>query len=85
MTLPEIRAALVKLLADYSVSISPVHPSIQDSDTPEDLGVDSLDLVLLVIDAEDQFKIEIPDPDLESIKTFGDFVTLVSSHVNKQP
>ena len=38
----------------------------------EDLGADSLDLFELVIDLEDEYSVEIPAEDLESLATVGD-------------
>ena len=37
----------------------------------EDLGADSLDLVELVMAFEEEFKLEIPDQDAETMKTVG--------------
>ena len=41
----------------------------------DDLGADSLDIVDLVMSFEDEFDLEIPDDQVENIKTVGD-VTL---------
>ena len=38
----------------------------------EDLGADSLDVVELVMAIEEEFDIEIPDEDAESMRTLGD-------------
>ena len=38
----------------------------------EDLGLDSLDLTELIIEFEKEFKISIPDEEVEKIKTAGD-------------
>jgi len=40
----------------------------------DDLEVDSLDLFEMVMTLEDEFDIEIPSEDLETIKTVGDLV-----------
>lgn len=45
----------------------------------EDLGADSLDLFELVMALEEEFDIEIPSEDLETIKTIGDIETYVQS------
>lgn len=42
------------------------------------IGIDSLDLVELVTDAEDELNIEISDEELEKIKTVGDIVKAFS-------
>jgi acyl carrier protein len=46
-----------------------------------DLGADSLDLVELVMAAEEEFQIEIPDTDVESIKTVADACAYIQGHV----
>ena len=43
-----------------------------DSSFKEDLGVDSLDLFELVMALEDEFGVEIPPEDLETMNTGGD-------------
>ena len=44
-----------------------------------DLNVDSLDMVEIIMAIEDEFNIEIPDSDAESMQTFGDLVGNVVS------
>ena len=51
-----------------------------DTNIIEDLGADSLDLVDFVMSLEDEFDKEIPDEDVESIKTVGDIVSYIESH-----
>lgn len=51
-----------------------------DSVLLDDLGADSLDLVDLVMTFEDEFDMEIPDEDLENIKTVGDIVRFIEEH-----
>ncbi|MBQ5320895.1 MAG: acyl carrier protein [Oscillospiraceae bacterium] len=46
----------------------------------DDLGADSLDLVDLVMSFEDNFNIEIPEDELENIKTVGDIVKLIEEN-----
>ena len=49
----------------------------------EDLGADSLDLFELVMALEEEFGVEIPSEDLESIVTVGDVITYLKKHGNK--
>ncbi|RPI83035.1 MAG: acyl carrier protein [Planctomycetaceae bacterium] len=44
----------------------------------DDLKADSLDVVELVMEFEDEFKITIPDEDYEKIKTVGDAVKYIT-------
>lgn len=43
----------------------------------DDLGADSLDVVDLVMAIEDEFSVEIPEDQVENIKTVGDIVKYV--------
>ena len=47
----------------------------------EDLGADSLDLVELIMEFEETFKMEISDEDAQKISTVGDAVSYIGSHV----
>lgn len=48
----------------------------------DDLGADSLDVVELVMELEDEFDMEISDDDAEKITTVGDTVTYIETKVN---
>lgn len=47
----------------------------------DDLGADSLGLVELVLAFEEAFEIDIPDEDTEKIRSVGDAVEYVKSHI----
>ncbi len=46
----------------------------------DDLGADSLDVVDLLMSIEDEFEVEIPDEEVENIKTVGALVEYIESH-----
>ncbi|MDD6033029.1 MAG: acyl carrier protein [Oscillospiraceae bacterium] len=48
-----------------------------DASITDDLGADSLDLVDLVMSLEEEFDVEIPDDQVENIKTVGDIVKYI--------
>lgn len=50
-----------------------------ESNFKEDLDADSLDVVELVMELEDEFDLEISDEDAEKIATVGDVVNYISS------
>ncbi len=45
----------------------------------EDLGADSLDIVEMIMQMEEDFGITIPDEDAEKIKTVGDAISYIKS------
>lgn len=53
-----------------------------DSDIANDLGADSLDVVDLLMSIEDEFEIEIPDDEVENIKTVGQLVNYIESSIH---
>lgn len=50
-----------------------------DASFKDDLGADSLDVVELVMELEDEFDMEISDDDAEKISTVGDAVNYINS------
>ena len=52
----------------------------EEANFQEDLDADSLDLVEMFMELEDQFGIKIPDEDAQKIQTVGQAVDYVTSH-----
>ncbi len=53
-----------------------------DTDIAKDLGADSLDVVELLMAIEDEFDIEIPDEEIENIKTIGDLAEYIQNNID---
>ena len=60
------------------VDLSEVTPEASIFD---DLGADSLDVVELVMTLEDEFDIEVPDEDVEGMRTIADVERYVEARV----
>lgn len=53
-----------------------------DSDLIDDLGADSLSIVDLVMSVEDEYDIEIPDEEIENMRTVADAVNFIEDHID---
>ena len=47
----------------------------------DDLGADSANLMMLIMDLETEFDLTVEDEVLATIKTVGDIVTYIEAHV----
>ncbi len=70
----KIRDLLAEQLDIPADSITP------DSDIIDDLEADSLTVLDMVMTLEDEFDIEIPDEDVEKLRTVGSVVSYVEDH-----
>ena len=52
----------------------------EEASFQEDLDADSLDLVELIMELEDQFGVKISDEDAQGIQTVGQAVEYISTH-----
>lgn len=50
----------------------------------EDLGISSMDLWELVLIMEDEFNLEVPDEDLEKIRTIQNAIDYIEQRVGKE-
>lgn len=51
-----------------------------ETDIAKDLNADSLDVVELLMSIEDEFGIEIPDEEIENLKTIGALTEYIESN-----
>lgn len=52
-----------------------------ESSIVDDLGADSLDVVDMIMSLEEEFDVEIPDEDVEGMKTVGDVVKYIENKI----
>lgn len=78
--LATVTERVTKVIVDrLGVDEVEVKPEASFSD---DLGADSLDVVELVMELEDEFDMEISDDDAEKIATVGDAISYIETKVN---
>ncbi|NYJ00966.1 acyl carrier protein [Nocardioides thalensis] len=75
MSTEEIRAALADIVNEVA-GISADDVQLDKSFT-DDLDVDSLSMVEVVVEAEEQFGVKIPDEEVKNLKTVGDAVAYI--------
>lgn len=74
MTFDKVKEILVEQLDVEEEKVTP------QASITEDLGADSLDVVDLVMSLEDEFGVEIPDEEIENIKTVGDITNYIDNN-----
>lgn len=52
-----------------------------ETNIADDLGADSLDVVDMLMSLEDEFDVEIPDEEVENIRTVGELVTYIEENM----
>ncbi|MBW7987085.1 acyl carrier protein [Lactobacillus helveticus] len=78
MTEEEIFNKIKTLIADnFNVDQDKI---TENTNFTNDLDADSIDLVEFILQLEDEFGSEIPDDEVEKIKTVGDAVSYIKSH-----
>jgi acyl carrier protein len=78
MPSPEMVERLKKIVAEQlGVDESKITPSARFTD---DLNADSLDLVEMIMSLEEEFGVEIPDEDAETIVSVQDAIDYIDSH-----
>lgn len=65
------------LVAQFDVDPDSIEVTTNIAD---DLSADSLDVVEILMNIEDEFGIEIPDEAIEEIKTVGDLVSYIENN-----
>ena len=58
---------------------APTEVFTEETSLKDDLGADSLDLFELITAFQDEYGVEIPEEELESIQTVGDIIEFMKS------
>lgn len=75
MVLEKVKAILSEQFDVEEDSITP------DTNLSEDLEADSLDVVDLLMSIEDEFEIEVPDEEIENIKTVDQLLKYIEANM----
>lgn len=74
-----IQKKIINVIADQlSLRAGDIGPH---SNFVDDLGADSLDIVELIMEMEEEFDIEIPDEDVEKMLTVGDVIDYIEKNL----
>ena len=79
MTRQDIEQKVTDILVD-KLGVGPEEVK-SEADFREDLGGDSLDLVVVVMEIEKDFCISVTDEEADQVKTVADIIGLVEKHV----
>lgn len=66
---------LTQMLRDYTGNENIVID--EETELQADLGLNSLDLVSMACEVEDEFEVEIPDRAIKDFKTIGDVIAFI--------
>lgn len=61
----------------YKIIQSKTNKSFNDNTVIRDLGLDSIDMVEMIADFEDNFHITIPSNKINDVKTIGDLLNVL--------
>ena len=75
MTSEDIRTKCIDLV-EQQLDVDRTHIR-DDTQFIDDLGADSLAIVEMVLAAEEQFEVDIPDEDVEKLHTVGDGIKYI--------
>ena len=78
----EIKESVIQIVCDQ-MGVSRDKVTLETSFV-NDLGADSLDTVVLVMEFEDEFELTIPDEDAEKIQTVGDAIKYIEAKTGKK-
>ncbi len=75
MVFEKVRSILAELLSIDENTIT------MDSLIIDNLGADSLDLVDAVVTLNDEFGVEVPDDEIENLRSVGDVVRYIEANM----
>ena len=76
--------AIYNKVKEYILMQLPIDAALvtEDARVIEDLGADSANLMMLIMDLETEFDTQVEDEALSTIKTVGDIVDYITKRIN---
>lgn len=81
LAIDDLRREVLRRLAEASDRVGPAQEISTTASLREDLGLGSLDAVLLVMDLEERLGIDVEDDELVSLETVGTLLELLEAKV----
>jgi acyl carrier protein len=82
LSVPSVEERVIEIVCE-NLGVNKEQVTRQTSFT-EDVGADSLDIVELVMELEEEFEITIPDDQAEKIKTVGEAIDYIEREIAKK-
>lgn len=76
-TFEKVRATIIEKLGDLTEEEVTLEASIMD-----DLGADSLDVVEIMLRLEEEFQVDLPNDEVETIRTVGEVVDFIQKKLD---
>lgn len=76
----DIQRRVIAVIADYASARVPV--PLPSSRIVDDLGMDSLELVSMVLSLESEFDLRVPDDIMSEISTVGELITWIEARLS---
>ena len=78
----EVAERIIEIVAEKMDK--PKEEITEDKSFVNDLGADSLDIVEMMMDIEDEFDLSIPEEETQKIQTIGDAIKYVEEHAGSK-
>jgi acyl carrier protein len=75
---------VIEIIQDVSISVPEDITISRDSELAADLGLDSLDQVLLISETETEFQIKVQKEEMVNIRTVGEMCDLIEQYRMKE-
>lgn len=83
MTTADIEAKIIQLIASKVENIDA--SAVTAASQFKDLGLDSMDTVQLLFDAEEEFGVTFDGDEVKNLQTVGDIIDYINSHPPTAP